>query len=272
MNSRRCLSCFPNKIFGGYNLDVYKNYMFTKTTKDLFSEASKADVEYEKTEPEDIVVPDIEESNVVQPVNLVQPKQPDTLFWCLYIIHHGMGQYNNIGFNYGVKELEEKQRLATFIKDNSARIKGTNCKVTNILIQEILSELLTSQKETSMAALVAFTAFYNINIFMVDAHDRCALEFRSNKESEQDGSMYIIRKDKYGKYSVELDSISGVRIIELREQYIVLESYMRPIKAASNFKTEELVELAKRLKIYDENKKCKKVELYESIQGLCKWT
>jgi hypothetical protein len=268
MNSRRCLSCFPNKIFGGYNLDVYKNYMFTKTTKDLFSEASKVDVEYDKTEPEDIVIPEIDEIKKEQ----MAPKQPDTLFWCLYIIHHGMGQYNNIGFNYGVKELEEKQRLATFIKDNSARIKGTNYKVTNILIQEILSELLTSQKETSLAALVAFTAFYDINIFMVDAHDRCALEFRSNKESEPDGSTYIIRKDKYGKYSVELDSISGGRVIELREKYVVLESYMRPIKAASNFKTEELVELAKRLKIYDENKKCKKAELYESIQGLCKWT
>jgi hypothetical protein len=271
MNIRYNLSFFPNKIFNSYNIEAYQQYMLTKTVKEILS-SSKSDIEYTKSSDEIIPPPEIADIIIEEKADCFQPKQPDTLFWCLYIIHHGMDQYNNIGFNYGVKELEEKQRLATFIKENSARIKGTNYKVTNILIQEILSELLTSQKETSMAALVAFTAFYDINIFMVDAHDRCALEFRSNKESEPDGSTYIVRKDKYGKYSVELDSISGGRIAELREKYIVLESYMRPIKAASNFKTDELVELAKRLKIYDENKKCKKAELYESIQGLCKWT
>ena len=168
-----------------------------------------------------------------------------------------------------MKELEEKQKLAAFIKANGARIKGTNYKVTNVLIQEILSELLTSQKETSMAVLIALTVFYNINVLLVDANDRCMLEFWSNKEDALDGKTYILRKDKYGKYRAQLEWISSSRVAEMRDRYMVLDSYMRPMKAASNYKVDELIELARKLAVYDENKKYKKSDLYDVVHELC---
>lgn len=270
MNIRYNLSFFPNKIFNSYNIEAYQQYMLTKTVKEILS-SSKSDIEYTKSSDEIIPPPEIADIIIEEKADCFQPKQSDTLFWCLYIIHHGMLEYNNIGFNYGVKELEEKQLLASFIRENAVRIKSTNYKMTNVLIQEILSELLTSQKETSLSVLGAFTVFYNINIFIIDSDDRCMLEFWANKEQNSSLNTYLLRKDKYGKYRVQLEWIAPSRIIELREKHIVLDSYLRPLKAVSNYKVEELTELAKRLKIYDENKKYKKSDLYESIQELCRW-
>jgi hypothetical protein len=227
----------------------------------------QTDVTYTKTVDEEIIAPPV----IEETVDFYQPKQNDTLFWCLYVIRYGMKDYNNIKFNYGAKELEEKQRLGAFIRENASRIKGTNYKVTNVLIQEMLSELLTSQKETSLSVLGAFTVFYNINVLIVDADDRCMLEFWANKEQNSSLNTYVLRKDKYGKYRVQLEWIASSHLLEMREKYLVLDSYIRPLKAASNYKVEELYDLARRLGIYDENKKYKKSDLYESLQELCRW-
>jgi len=68
-----------------------------------------------------------------------------------------------------------------------------------------------------------------------------------------------------------MEWISASRLIELREKYIVLDNYMKPMKAASHYKVQELVELARRLSIYDDNKKYTKVELYNAVHELCVW-
>jgi hypothetical protein len=201
-----------------------------------------------------------------------QPRQQDTLFWCLYVIHHEHTDYERIGHNYGVKELEEKQRLAKFINENKLRIKSTNHKVTNVLIQEILSELLTSQKETSLSVLGALTVFYDINIILICSEGRCMLEYWAvADQQDSERHTHVLYKDKYGKYRAQLEWISTGRLIELREKYIVLDNYMKPMKAASHYKVQELVDLARRLSIYDENKKYTKVELYDAIHNLCVW-
>ena len=270
MNGRYNMTYYPNKSFNPFQIDLYKNIMLSKETKDASTYAGN--VMY------DAIIEEIDQLPNVEPVveekkeEYFQPKQPDTLFWCLYILHHGMNDYRNIGYNYGVKELEEKQRLAAFIRENISRIKGTNHKITNVLIQEILSELLTSQKETSLQVLTAITVFYNMNIFIVDSHDRCMLEFLANKDVTHDAQTYVLYKDKFGKYRVQLEWISSNRILELREKYIVLENFMRPMKAVSTYKTDELIELARRFSLYDENKKYKKSELYDAVHKLCKWT
>jgi len=277
MNGRYNISYYPNKLFSDFtplrnlnaqrcNIETYQKYMLYSATKNnaIYS-------------MQPVEVSSIEEIEMIPSCCIeksrehFQPRQSDTLFWCLYVLHHGMDEYLNIGHNYGVKELEEKQRLAAFINNNKSKIKGTNYKVTNVLIQEILSELLTSQKETSLHVLIALTVFYGINIFIVDADDRCMLEFLSCKEIDESTRNYVLYKDKYGKYSAQLEWISSSQLVDMREKYIVLENYLRPMKAVSNYKVEELVELARKLSIYDENKKYKKSELYDAVHELCKW-
>jgi len=299
MNGRYNMTYYPNKLFSHFtplcnvsaqsvspfslitadnvgvlnaqrcNIETYQKYMLYLATKNN-AIYSMQPVEVSSIEEIDMI-PSCCDELPEKIREHFQPRQSDTLFWCLYVLHHGINQYLNIGHNYGVKELEEKQRLAAFINNNKSKVKGTNYKVTNVLIQEILSELLTSQKETSLHVLIALTVFYGINIFIVDADDRCMLEFLSCKEIDESTQNYVLYKDKYGKYSAQLEWISFSQIVDMREKYIVLENYLRPMKAVSTYKVDELIELARKLSIYDENKKYKKSELYDAVHELCKW-
>lgn len=78
---------------------------------------------------------------------LIYVNQDDMLFWCLFIMQHGMSEYMIIGRNYGVKELEEKKNIYEFVKKNPLLVKNTNTKITNVAIKEILSELITVQRK-----------------------------------------------------------------------------------------------------------------------------
>jgi hypothetical protein len=263
------LTYYPNKTFNKYNISTYKKFMLTKETKDDFV-YSTIKLEPSQVEPETIV------ETMVEPApELFQPRQQDTLFWCLYVLHHGYHEYQRIGHNYGVKELEEKQRLAKFINENKLRIKSTNHKVTNIQIQEILSELMTSQKETSLNVLGALTVFYDMNIILICPDGRCMLPYfvrnRYDENSSSNRHTYVLYKDKYGKYRAQMEPISGGRLMELREKYIILDNYLKPMKAASHYKVQELIDLARKLSIYDENRKHTKTELYDAVHELCVW-
>jgi len=211
---------------------------------------------------------------------LYQPKQQDTLFWCLYIMNYGYNDYLQIAHNYGVKELEEKQNISKFMKENVVRIKNTNYKLTNVAIQEVLSELLTSQKETSLLCLIVMIVYYNINILIINENTKCMLEFWCNKDripsinnscEDGDALTYVLYKTDNGKYKLQYENIGSFQINDLKEKYVVLESYNKYIKAISNYKVEELEDMAKKFGVFDETKKYKKAELYELVGNSCKF-
>jgi len=211
---------------------------------------------------------------------LYQPKKQDTLFWCLYILKYGYNDYLQIEHNYGVKELEEKQQISKFMKENTARIKNTNYKITNVAIQEVLSEFLTPQKETSLLCLIVMIVFYNINVLIINEQTKCMLEFWSNKDripninesvDENDALTYVLYKTENGKYKLQYENIGSFQINDLKEKYVVLENYNKYLKAASAYKVEELENIAKKFGVFDETKKYKKADLYELVGNNCKF-
>jgi uncharacterized protein (UPF0262 family) len=279
------LSIIPNLFFyhhnqflKKFNINFLQSFMLTKNTKIEY--LNKMDISgldiavQEDTE----VIPEEEKVSVLQEekMNFIEPRHLDTLFWCLYIITHGYKDYIEIDRNYGVKELEEKQKISEFIKTNINKIKNTNYKITNVAIQEMLSEFLTVQKNTSILCLIAMTVYYNINILIIDSSDKTMLEFWANKDgvpqmdrlSEENAAMtYVLYKNENGKYKLRIENISTSRIYEMKEKYLVLESYLKPIRAMASYKVEELEQMAKKLGVFDETKKYKKNELYELVQG-----
>jgi hypothetical protein len=211
---------------------------------------------------------------------LYQPKKQDTLFWCLYILKYGYNDYLQIEHNYGVKELEEKQHISKFMKENTARIKNTNYKLTNVAIQEVLSEFLTPQKETSLLCLIVMIVFYNINVLIINEQTKCMLEFWCNKDripninetaDENDALTYVLYKTENGKYKLQYENIGSFQINDLKEKYVVLESYNKYLKAASAYKVEALENIAKKFGVFDETKKYKKADLYELVGNNCKF-
>ena len=104
---------------------------------------------------------------------------------------------------------------------------------------------------------------------MVDSTNRFMLEFFSNKDENL--PTYVLYKDGYGKYKVNIEPLNHDNIDDMKNTLICLENYMKPLKSASNYKIDELIDLARKLGIYNENMKYKKNDLYEQICEICKW-
>jgi hypothetical protein len=200
----------------------------------------------------------------------VQPKQTDTLFWCIYIAVFGYNDYMEISRNYGVKELDIKKQIADFLQRSPSIFKNSNVKVTKVAIQEILSELLTSQKETSIMCLLAMIVKYHIHLLLVDPTDRFYLEYYHDKDMSESPT-FIIQKDTFGKYNLRVEPLHVDELIQWKERRLALESFVKPLRAISLYKVSELEELARRFDIFDENKKYKKADLYNDISEVLRW-
>lgn len=211
-----------------------------------------------------------EPTNIAAPAPaLASPNQQDTLFWCIYIAIHGYGEYSQISRNYGVKELEIKKQIAEHVTKNPYKMKHTNHKITKIMVQEILSELLTSQKDTSLLCLHSLCVYYNIHLLLVDSSQKLALEFLSDKSVEC--PTYVLYKDTYGKYKINTESLTPEEASEFKSKMICLEHYDKPLRPISSYKCAELEEIAKKVGILNETKKYKKNDLYEEIVAACTW-
>ena len=200
----------------------------------------------------------------------IAPKQQDTLFWCIYIAVFGYNDYLEVSRNYGVKELDIKKQIADFLQKTPSAFKNSNIKVTKVAIQEILSELLTSQKETSILCLLAMIVKHHIHVLLVDPSDRFYLEYYHDKDMDESPT-YVIRKDTYGKYKIQLEPLSNDTTAHWKSSRFPLESYLKPLRAVSLYKVNELEELARRFSLYDDTKKYKKADLYHDICEGIRW-
>jgi hypothetical protein len=292
------MSSFCNSIFFCKNKNDTLNAVISKSQQNMFTDINKESENiYVETENVNCVVDtndnivieeQQEEENISNKFSqtssistsnkstisnenseMVTPKQKDSLFWCVYIAINGYNDYLEIERNYGVKELEIKKQIADFISANASKLKNTNIKITKVSIQEILSELLTSQKETSILCLVAMTVFYNINILLVDPTKKHYLEYISNKDVEN--PTFILYKDTYGNYSLKQQSFGISELEEFKSDKVCLENHLKPLKSISVYKTEDLEFLSKKIGLYDESKKYKKAELYNLISETIAW-
>ena len=228
--------------------------------------------EYGEVEP--VVVPEqivVTEPVVVPEIKVedVRPSHPDTLFWCLYIIHFGYAEYMQIGRNYGVRELEIKKKVADHILANPTLLKQANFKITKVAQQEIISELLTSQKETSILALYAIASYFQVHLLLANEPKHVLIEIRGQKDAEN--PTYLLYKDSYQKYRVRFDALTEEEIHTYKREWTCLESHMKPLRAISTYKTAELVELATQFGIYNAESKPKKADMYHAVVQRLEW-
>jgi hypothetical protein len=209
------------------------------------------------------------EINPTPIVEFILPTHQDSLFWCIYIAMHGYNDYQQVSRNYGVKELEIKQKIGNYIQSNPSRMKKTNMKITKAAVQEILSELLTSVRETSFFSMIGMLVFYNINILIVDSTGKKMLEFVSDIDNEL--PTYVLHKDIFGKYKLQSEPVSKTQINEMKTTIYCLESYLKSLKPISSYHVEDLYKIAKQIGVYNENKKYKKTDLYQELCEALVW-
>jgi hypothetical protein len=199
--------------------------------------------------------------------NIFEPKPSDSIFWCIFVAIHGYSEYIMIGTRYGNRELEEKQKMITFFKQQPKLLKSTNHKITLDNIQEIYSEYLSFQNETSLLGVIGLSVFYNMRILLVDTSKKIYMDFHS----EQPTKTCILIKNKgirgKTKYAYDMDMTEEY----VEKTMLCLHHYTKPLQAISTYKSSDLESIGKLLGIYTEqpNKKVKKQELYQQILEYC---
>ena len=195
------------------------------------------------------------------------PKRSDNLFWSIYIGIYGFKTYQQITHHYGNIEMEEKQKIMELMKKSPGMVKTGGKKITKVLFQEIMSDFMTNKRVT-MDMLLMFCIYYNKRILVINVDekhlpDRMYMEF--GEESCDPIVLY-----KYGKndYSVELseDDELKQKTVQMCSSLFKFDCYDLPLKAISNYKTEELMSMTGPLKIvWESGKKYKKPDIYAKI-------
>ena len=320
---------FLNQIFYNYNkFDSYEDFesinkymLFVENKPTFLSKFSYIDytlkIKYDESSPQIIKqyiqpAPKYDMNNIPPPpeqynkncINNIPPQltklfcpiQENKLFWCIYISVYGYNNYLLINQKYGNKELEEKQLIIEFIKQNTPKWKNVNYKVSKKLIQEMMSELLIN-KHSGWLTCVSMSVYYNKIIMLVNQPKNSYIYFSPNKEvcfNQVDDFENIIllyynkndishNKNKNSStqqitYSIDLQNIDQTdfvkQIKEFQMNMYCLENYEKPLKGVSTYKMKDLENIANKLNIFSnitENTILKKQELYDKIYSYCLW-
>jgi len=210
----------------------------------------------------------------VKPVVVIEEKKPqssiyfpdkkDTLFWCLYVAKNGIHEYEMINQGYSNIEIAEKQKAMAFIKTQPSKLKNTNVKVTNVAIQEIMSDIITNTT-LNVSTLIAMSLFYKRRIILTK-DDKLYISICPTDEYEQ---TLILHKNARGDYGVETD-VTEEKIKRIETEQYCLHRHDKPLDAISNFSSDELRKLSVRFGV-DQTKKYKKAELYQETTIRCLW-
>jgi hypothetical protein len=202
------------------------------------------------------------------------PQRENSLFWCMFIAQHGYAEYEYIGKKYANRELQEKQLIADTMKKTPAVMKNTNHKITNIMCQEIISELIIV-KPSSLLTLFAFIAYYKKYVIIVNGNTHMFFSFTKSNElndmmiSNEQYENIIILEYKDSDFGIELE-VTKEKIETIMQNTFRLESIEKPLKSISSYKVTELENIARLLQIKLETS-VKKTELYEIIYNKAKW-
>lgn len=201
---------------------------------------------------------------VAEKTDIYYPEKKDTLFWCLYIAKNGLQAYNAITQGYSNIEMEEKQKIMESIKTQPSRLKNTNVKITNVAIQEIMSDIVTNSV-LNVSTLIAMAVFYKTRIILTKEK-----KFYINicPTDEYDRTL-IFHKNARGDYGIDTCVTDG-KIQQIETEQLRLHRYDRPLDAISNYSADELRQLSARLCI-DQTIKYKKNELYQEATRRCLW-
>ncbi len=198
------------------------------------------------------------------------PCQKDTLFWCCYIAKHGYDEYKQIRNNYGTKQMEIQEKISKYIKENSFLLKNVNMRITKVMIQEILSELLTNTKNTEYSVLYAYVIYYQINLILLHDNEKSYLKILCQEDINDDIPLYVFKRQN-GTFSVNENSLDKESYTKLTEKKHCIYNINRPLKPISNYKVQELYDLAFKIQLEFTEIKLSKVQLYDNLTKELTW-
>ncbi len=199
----------------------------------------------------------------------ITPTHKDSLFWCLYILKHGYNDYIQIQRNYGIKKMEINQTIIDYLLPRQHKMKSVNARISKARIQEMFSDMMINHKDTHMVNVYGIICFYEFNIIMLDETKRVFIRFQADDPDEK--PTYLLRKDGYNNYSLVDEALTSNKLKEIEEAFVALETYEKPLKGVSNYKTGDLEAYIEKLGIAKGDDKIKKPDMFHMIWEHMKW-
>lgn len=241
-------------------INELQDYMFTLNnlnsfTKDIIhiNVAPKASTqniirEMEENSPKNIPKsPSIEKKIIenkrkIDPDTIYQPKQKDSLFWCLYILKHGYFNYEmEINGHYFVVEKQEKFKYIEMLRKNKELIKIHKIKPFTELEDD-----LANKDRISVKTFFALCVLENINVLLVNKRKIFEL---TCVDIDKGHSVHVIhRNNNTMEHHMEVDT-SVSKLQHYRDTYYKCDTLDSSLKAISSYKLDELLELCKKLDI-----------------------
>jgi hypothetical protein len=190
--------------------------------------------------------------------NFFLPKEKDTLFWCFYIIKHGLSMYEYPGNTSFINEKNEKFKLIENLRNKKNELK--NHKIKNI--KEDIEDELANKETIGIKTFISLCICENINIIFIDKKKYFDLLVND------DNPYYVIHLIN-NKYYYETDTDNN-KISHYKNNLFKIENFNKPLNSITYYKIDELTEIYNKLNNNDatennNSKKMTKKELYQTI-------
>ena len=189
------------------------------------------------------------------------PSENDSLFWCYFVIKNGDVKYETINNKNSVITKQLKIDIVSKIRENKQIVKIYKFDT----ISNIESNL-ANDNNINIKTIMTLCAIEKINLIFISKKTFYELLMNDNQP------IYIIREiysqnnyvKKYG-----FETATNEMLQDIRNTLYKIDNPSKPIKAASSYKVQDLIEIANKLAIdtisKETGKNKAKNDLYESI-------
>jgi hypothetical protein len=195
----------------------------------------------------------------------------DKLFWMFYKI---INNFNDIDLEH----INSFKIMKEFKISCVEKLKNQKNILKDFKIQKgLVEDDLTNNEKISFKTFHALCVLYLVNVLLIRDNNTYCILCTNNDEKVINLQNYKLLKisnvkmsSEFNNFDIELvnNSVTEEELQKILKSYYVIENIDKPLKAFSNYKLDDLVNIAEKLSIniYDENsKKKKKQELYENI-------
>lgn len=210
--------------------------------------------------------------------SIFYPSEKNALFWCVYIGVYGMGEYIINERKRPNVEMQERQKMLDYFRNtaNAAKLKQGNVKVSNVLIQEMMSELMVSSRDTNSIfyMCIVMSVFHKKIIYFVRKNKYLVFSYCKEQDEEtniRDTLVIYAKNDRECGLSEETTLSEIQNIVDTKYK---LEYYDKPLRGASSYKMSDLNDIARKLNVDladGEGKVLKKNELYNKVVQHATW-
>ena len=181
---------------------------------------------------------------------LYVPKQRDPLFWCFYIVLHGITQYEQIARKSFVTEKEFKIESVAKVRERADELKAFKIKRNDV------EDALVNRPKLSLNAMRALSLVYDVSIL----YTKSSVYYEFNHGAAANG-VIVYEKGRPGVY---LDKDVEQYKANIRKGRWYVEDPAKPIKAVSAYSAGDLRDICEQLSI--EHDGLKKAEMYQQIR------